>query len=185
MKRAFQLGGGTLGALVLILLGLRGHATSAQQYSNANLKGTYVFSTSGICQFLLPGQSSSAPTYTVATGILTADGAGHATGTQTTIATPLGATAIGGNAKPGSMTVVCQEQLTSTSTINPDGTGTYTTKYTPITKGQGCEAGTGTGRIVIESADRFLVTASSFFPDDPLGRTILSTVVLGEFRRQH
>jgi len=185
MRRLFQIGGVMVGALVLILLGLGGHATSAQ-YSNASLTGTYVYNTSGIAQLLVPGQSSSAPGYSVSIGTLTNDGAGHFTGTQTISATPLGATpASGANAKPGAMMSVCQSQLSGTSTVNPDGTGTYTVKITPVTKAPGCGGGTGTGAIVIESADRCQATGTSFSPDDASAGSFLSSITFGEFRKQH
>ena len=76
MRKLFQIGGMTVGVLALILLVAGGHAMSAQ-YSNASLTGTYVFNASGISQLLLPGQSSSAPGYTVTLGTLTIDGAGN------------------------------------------------------------------------------------------------------------
>ena len=67
----------------------------------------------------------------------------------------------------------------------PDGTGTYTNKWTPIIKAPGCGASTETGAIVIESADRLEATVSSFSLDDPSAGSILSTVASIELRKQH
>jgi len=140
-------------------------------FSNESLHGKYVVSFHGWVSGgdgAVTGQSLGPQN---GVGLLTADGHGHFTGTQTanilynSNGVPTSSSACGGSSTSGS-TAICTDDLTGTYTVNPDGTGTTTATATPAA-GSDCRCGppagfTTTGSFVMESPDELSIVGTDF-----------------------
>lgn len=103
--------------LALAVSGCGGGGSTAHAqtvFSLASISGSY-----GISYSVALPNASGAAQFLSGTGLYQADGAGHLTGTETTNA----------NGE------VCSGNLAGSYTVNPNGTGTTSVKFTPTTAG--------------------------------------------------
>jgi hypothetical protein len=137
-------------------------------FSNASLQGKYVVSFhgwvsgGGVATGASLGPQNGA-------GLMTADGQGNFTGTQTanilynSSGVPTAPSACGDSSTTPS-DAICTYSLAGTYSVNLDGTGTTTATATPVT-GSDCRCGpaagvTTTGSLVMDSADDLTIVGT-------------------------
>ncbi len=161
----------------------------AAGYSKASLKGTYIFHASGVGLFSAPNQPSAGPVFAAGLGMVTFDGEGHFTGTQTVSSTPMQGVptpgpkrATGEKANP--VQVTCTYKVTGTYDVSADGGTTSSFSSTPTSK-ENCAGADFTTSGVVGSGGRVLYgVVTGVTVSDTSQGVFASNVVEFELTRQ-
>jgi hypothetical protein len=167
-------------AITMVLPLAAGVSGAGSGFSNASLKGTYAFRTSGDSLFTSPDEVTSTPVFLAAVGLFQFDGLGRLTGSVAVNATRSRSTPSGKYGAAYSSQIHCNAKMVGTYTVDLLGTGTMTINFTPERESSTCGASTGLFDIVLVSQELVEVASSGQIMADPSKGEFNAYVVHGE-----
>jgi hypothetical protein len=165
------------------LLFTRRTEAASPQFSDATLKGPYVYRCSGHALFTTPDLTLGAtPQFIGSIGIIDFDGSGGLTGTGTASGTETAT----GAAHPGLHyygQVVCDYKIKGTYTVRPDGIGLMELNFSGSTSST-CGDSSGTFAMILPSPGLIEYLSTGQTSADPTRGAFSAYVVEGEMKKQ-
>jgi hypothetical protein len=154
------------------------------QFSNASLKGTYVFRCSGHALFTTPELSGATAQFIGSIGIVNFDGGGGLSGTGTVSGTETAT----GAARPSGLhyygQVVCDYKIKGTYTVRPDGIGLLEMNFSSGSASSTCGDSSGTFAMILPSPGTIDYVSTGQTTADPTRGAFNAYVVEGEMKKQ-